>query len=239
MENTLGSANPYTAIVDRNIFNLVPIPTIDPAANAKPPEPPAKITPNGIMTIFGQLQVIFKVATPTKPGAPAQDHSLVMSVGERQDDIEVTKIDEASRTITFNNHGVIQELSLTNATISSPAPPVAGGPALGMIPRPSFGPPPGSPAAAHNFNNRIENHPNAYNPNASAAPSFGGNGFGGNNSQINSQNAQSLSPEAQVIAIEAQRQQWQQQGNPAASLLPPTSITSQLQSESGGGPPVP
>src|ERR1700744_131841 len=102
--DSLVSGNPYTPIIDRNIFNLVPMPTNDPAANAKPPEPPAKITPNGIMTIFGQLQVIFKVATPTKPGAPAQDHSYVMSVGERQDDIEVSKIDESSRTITFNNH---------------------------------------------------------------------------------------------------------------------------------------
>src|ERR1700743_259422 len=95
--------NPYITIIDRNIFSLVAIPT-NPPADAKPIDPPPKITPNGIMSLFGQLQVLFKVAISAKPGQPPKDQSYVLSVGERQDEIEVTKIDENNNLITFNNH---------------------------------------------------------------------------------------------------------------------------------------
>ena len=88
--------------------------------------PPPKITPNGIMTIFGQLQVLFKVANPGKPGKAAGEDDYILSEGERQDDIEVVKIDEKGGMVTFNNHGETQQLPLVAATPSStaaPAPP--------------------------------------------------------------------------------------------------------------------
>src|ERR1039458_7407646 len=56
--------NPYAPIVVRNIFALTPPP---PADAGPPADPPPKITPNGIMSIFGQLQVLFKVAGTAKP----------------------------------------------------------------------------------------------------------------------------------------------------------------------------
>jgi hypothetical protein len=79
-EDVASPQNPYAPIVVRNVFGLNP-------------PPPPKITSNGIMSIFGQLQVLFKVADP-RPGLPVKDEFYTLSEGERQDDIEVTHIDE-------------------------------------------------------------------------------------------------------------------------------------------------
>src|ERR1700722_16422629 len=108
--------NPYAPIVVRNIFDLNPPQAPAPAVDANPPP---KITPNGIMSIFGQLQVLFKGAEPPKPGKPAEDQSYILTEGERQDDIEVTKIDQKASVVTFNNHGIVQELPLANASATS------------------------------------------------------------------------------------------------------------------------
>ena len=108
------SDNPYGTIVARNIFCLEPRPTNAPA-DVPPDVPPPKITPNGLMSIFGQSQVLFKVAAPPEAGQPPRDESYVMSVGDRKDDIEVIRIDEKAGIITFNNHGRIQELPLVSA----------------------------------------------------------------------------------------------------------------------------
>jgi len=111
-DNQTQNQTPYAPIVERNMFGLVPIPP--PAAPVDPATliPPPKITPNGIMTLFGKLQVLFKVAGVAKPGQPPKDESYVMCEGDRQDDIEVQKIDQTAATITFNNHGVVQALPL-------------------------------------------------------------------------------------------------------------------------------
>ena len=112
---------------------LAPPPPRDPALDAEKNLP--KITPTGIMTVFGHSQVLFKVAgAPAKQGQPAKDEFYRLSQGQRQDDIEVTKIDEKNGLVTFNNHGLTQELPL----VSTPAPsgpaaspsPVAGNPAM-------------------------------------------------------------------------------------------------------------
>lgn len=69
----------------------------------------------------------------------------------------------------------------------------------------------------------------------------GGPGFGGGaGSTSTTPNAtpQDLTPEQQVILIEAQRAKYQEQGSPMANLLPPTPLTQQLQGDAGG-PPVP
>src|SRR5271154_4980523 len=111
-------SNPYAQVVARNIFGLTPPVAVD--ENATPIEPPVKITPNGIMSIFGQLQVLFKVA-----GKPPGQDAYTLSEGERQDDIEVTKIDEKAGIVTFNNRGIVQVLPPVPATPSSSAAPIA------------------------------------------------------------------------------------------------------------------
>ncbi len=173
--------NPYTPIVARNVFGLNPPAAVD--ATATQTEPPPKITPNGIMSIFGQLQVLFKVATPAKPGQPAKEDSYILSEGQRQDEIEVVKIDEGNSLVTFNNHGAVQELALAKAnpppanTIVAPGRP---------YPNPRFperngeggnripGRSPGRPGAAQNpaartENNNINNNYGGYSLNAGGA----------------------------------------------------------------------
>ena len=100
--------NPYESIGDRNIFGLHPSQT---AVSDQPPEPPEIITPNGIVSILGPLQVLFKVSVSAS-GKPNEEKAYILSEGQRQDDIEVLKIDEKAQIITFNNHGMIQYIPL-------------------------------------------------------------------------------------------------------------------------------
>ena len=237
--------NPYTPIVTRNIFGLVPIPVHDPAADV-PVNPPPKITPNGIMTLFGKLQVLFKVAGVAAPGQPPKDESYVMGEGERENDIEVQKIDEKSATITFNNHGTIQELPLVVSKTATGGTAPAAGPAAapGMIPRPGLVPPPAGANPAIGFGGRFgRTRPTP----AVTAPSNNSGGgtpavLGGGPAQMGSPTPnEPMSPEAQVIMMEAQRAQFRAAGNPAAAIIPPTPITAQLngENEGAGGPPAP
>ncbi|HEX9047397.1 MAG TPA: hypothetical protein VF988_10255 [Verrucomicrobiae bacterium] len=130
----LAADKPYATIVARNIFGLIPIPPPDPNAGQPPPDPPPKITPTGIMTIFGKLQALFRVASKPKPGQPAKEEGHVLGEGEMVEEIEVVKIDQANRSITFNNHGQVQELALMAAKDagSAPSPASAANPRLGL-----------------------------------------------------------------------------------------------------------
>jgi hypothetical protein len=100
--------NPYATIVARNIFGLNP-----PAPLAPPPDPSLnypKIKPRGIMGIYGHFRVLFQVSGTPKPGQTAKDQFYNLSEGQRQDDIEVVKIDDKNSLVTFKNHGAVQEL---------------------------------------------------------------------------------------------------------------------------------
>ena len=125
--------NPYAAIATRNIFGLNPpvVETVDTNALLEASLP--KITPTGIMGIFSNLSVLFKVggAAAVKPGQPAKDEFYILSEGQRQDDIEVIKIDEKKSLVTFNNHGTTQELPLANGPASGGAPAAAPSPITG------------------------------------------------------------------------------------------------------------
>ena len=239
----LAADNPYAAIVSRNVFGLVPIPT-NPPVDPTPVEPPPKITPNGIMTIFGKLQALFNVAQPPKAGQPAHDESYVLTEGEQQDDIEVTKIDEKGGVVTFNNHGVIQELPLVSGQASSGSAP-AGGPAGGG----NGAPPPGFPGG-----NRFGRNPNLARGNFGAAANPGGGGQFGGGGQAGSgggaafgstgaganntaQPEENLSPEAQVLLIEKNRIDTQEAVDKGfMPPLPPTPLTPEDATGQGGSP---
>ena len=220
------SGNPYDSIVARNIFSLVPMPT-NPPSETKPPDPPAKITPNGIMKLFGELQVLFKVATPPKPGQPPQDQSYVMSEGDRQDGIAVTKIDESAGMITFDNHGVIQQLPLQAASnVSAPAATTGPGPNSNPSLR-RFG------RLGRNRDIPQGNTPSSYTPpSANPVSNSGAATFAGDSAQ---QRQDQLSPEAQVLVIEAQRLQALQQQDPVAKILPLTPLTPQVTGQNNDG----
>ena len=229
-QETATAQKPYTALVSRNIFGLVPVPP--PAAPEPPPiDPPPKITPNGIINLFGKYQVLFKTPGKSKNGLPPKEESYMMGEGERQDDIEVKKIDEKVGLVTFDNHGVIQSLTLI---VAQNVGPVAG--PGGQVPTVAPGVPPSlGGLGGGRFGRPVRPNKNVT-TSADVAPSqpnLGGNNSGGNNP--NASNVENLSPEAQVIMIEKNRIDTQQQVD-AGSLppLPPTPLTPADATAQGG-----
>jgi len=217
--------NPYAVVVVRNIFGLNPPPVVDP--NATVVEPPVKIIPNGIMSIFGQLQVLFKVAA--KPGG--KDAAYMLTEGQRQDDIEVVRINEKAAIVTFNNHGIVQDLPLVVTPPSSTPSVPTGGPAAGL----------GGATGNNPFSNRFGNRGGPGGPGGPGVRG-GSNGGGGANPGANDGSGTrnvptrgnqqtAIDPATQTILIEANRMNAQQQGDPAAKIFPITELTHQLNSE--------
>jgi hypothetical protein len=246
------SNNPYAPIVVRNIFGLNP-PL--PADADQSVEPPPKITPNGIMSIFGQLQVLFKVTGTAKPGQPAKDDSYILSEGQRQDEIEVIHIDEKAGLVTFNNHGTVQELSLVKASalaLNTPMPSSGRAGPNRNLTAPngensgrgrSGGDPADIPSRARNRGpgNGSNNYNNGVGNGSPLTTAPTSAGFS-NPQQPQNTPQSTLSPEAQLILIEAQRAQWEKEGNPAAAIIPPTMLTPRnrgAENSAGGMPPIP
>jgi hypothetical protein len=156
--------NPYQGVVERNVFALKPPP---PPGSEKPPAPePPKIIPQGIMSMFGRQQVLFKAMMPgSKPGEPPKETPMVLTVNQREGEVEVLSIDETAGTITFNNHGQIQTLSLEKDGVKPPTGPAA-------TPFPGITAPgiPGVPAPTAGFNPARSGAP------AGTTTTFGGAG---------------------------------------------------------------
>ena len=245
-DNVASAGNPYEPIVARNIFGLNPV-----SAETPPGDPPPKITPNGIMSIFGKLQVLFKVAGTGKPGQP--DHSYILSEGQRQDDIEVTRIDDKAGLVTFNNHGTVQEIPLANApTVTTSGPGQGGQVSKSNLPRPMGGSSGGT--GANVIGNSSggggvgrQNRGMGNNANQNPNPTAMGGGLTlqsiptrtGNSGQQQTQNP--ADPAVQMILIAAQHAKLQQEGNPMATIFPPTPIDTEagiVPSEPPSQPPV-
>lgn len=215
---------PYEPIVARNIFGLNPPKTVAPKA----PEPPSKITPDGIMTIFGTPQVLFKAWMPPHPPKPAKEKSYILSVGQGQDGIEVKHIDEKTGVITFNNHGVVQEIPLVKASpITTPTPVVMhrGGPPRAVAFR-GFRPP-GGASERHFGNQPGQNNTGnpSGNPNGnSPGGNYGTTGFGNVGSTTGGSAQKPLTPEEQMVMIAAEKAHLKETGNPTWRIYPPTSL---------------
>ena len=258
-DTTADTANladkPYGTIVARNMFGLLPIPPPDTNPPAPPVDPPPKITLNGIMTIFGRDQALYKVAVKPKPGQPAKEDSYVLGEGERQEDVEVMKIDREKNTVTFNNHGTVQDVELVDATSSGAGAAPGGGPGGGPgAMRPGMMSP-ADRAAMFRSAGRNSGLGNPVSPNMGGNPNMignpngangsGGLSFGGGTSANNIYHPENeppsdTTPEQDVLLIEAQRMKFLQSGNPMANLLPTTPLTKQniqetLQNQ-GGNP---
>jgi hypothetical protein len=173
------------------------------------------------MTIFGHLQALFK-AVDAPPGQAAKEKSYILAVGQREDDIEIVKIDDKANIITFNNHGTIQDLPLVPGAANTGATPSLGAPPGGiplpmgapinrfgnpMMRRPS--PPFGGAAANPAMNPANNNNPAIL----GAGPAYMGNP----NNQGNA-----LSPDDIMALTAAQHSKAIQENNPAAPLFPPT-----------------
>jgi hypothetical protein len=217
-----GTDTPYSAIVERNVFNLhAPPPPINPADLIKK-TPPPKLTLTGITTILGQKKT-FLTIPPVKPGTPPE--SYMLAEGQAQDEIEVKRIDEKAGVVEVVNHGESQTLDFDHDGVKP-----AGGPA-GGAPRAISMPPPAPPPA----NVSTLPAPTPIRPLRSLSPRSDNNnnnnsGFGGGASaNINPQGQQNtLTPEEQVALIEIQRVKLRQEGNPMSEILPTTELTPEV-----------
>jgi hypothetical protein len=231
--DTVTPGDPYGTVIERNVFGLNP----PPPPNANPQDannPPPKITPNGTMDILGELQVLFKVVQQPRPGSPpTPDESYILSEGQRQDDIEVVKIDEKNSIVTFNNHGETQTLPLvTTMPASTPAPtPAAPGGPGGRF-SPGFVNPGGGPGARP----RGDGVGTGNSGNPSAGASLGGVPARNNFPNAAHQIPEGMTTEQQVIGMELNREVARQQGDPVAGLIPPTDVTPEDATGPSGNP---
>ena len=230
--NNAPQDDPYSVVVARNIFGLLP-PPAPPDPNQKVEETLPKISPTGIMTVFGHSKVLFKVAGAAKSGQTAKDEYYDLSEGEAQEEIEVSKIDEKNGLVTFINHGIEQALPLVNAPASG-GPAAAGGqtaptgapsPGLPGLRNPGLG----NPGGVINFGSgRLGVHMSGANPGSANNGVPVGFGNADPSSYVPPQQQNTLPADTRIILMEAQRAQWQTANNPALNpaFIPPTPLTS-------------
>src|SRR5581483_197922 len=209
--------NPYSQIVTRNIFGLNP-----PVVETNPPDNTLiKISPNGIQNFLGTVKVLFK----TTGGKKEQFYALAENQG--QDGITVQKIDQKNGIITFDNHGTVQTLPLTEPT---------GGGAAATTANPAGG--------QGNFNPQGGNNENG-NPNRFSQFGRRGGGFNGRGNNANgggsSDNsgdsnlrtvptrvyqpeASTMTPDEAAIKLEQNYAAAADAGDPAAKLYPPSPL---------------
>jgi hypothetical protein len=211
--------NPFAPIVAHNMFGLNPAQAADATTDANPPP---KITPTGIMTIFGSRQALFTVDGAGKPGQSGKSGSYILGEGQRQDDIAVTRINEKSGVVTFNNHGVVQEIPLTKApAITTPTMPTPI--AVNSSPTAPFG----NNSGGGNFG-RFGSRSGLNGGNNSSGTDSSSNlrsvpTRGGSSSQ---QSQNTLTSEAQIVGMEVNRQLTADQViRGEMPPLPPTPLT--------------
>jgi len=247
-----GDDGAYRSITARNIFDLQdpPKPT--------PPAPPPKQLPNvklvGLITITGHPQAVIWSQEPGVP--PKQPVTTVLLAGQREGNIEVIEIDSSKKQARVQVDTDTLMLSLEDKP--SPSAPGAAMPAgvPGQPPRPVL-PGAGYPGGATpvpGAPNMIRKQPvtGAYNP-APSAPGMP-SGYGGYNAAstmaatdpastpglptrpvrtddtTQSQQPQ-LTPEQQMILMEAQREAATKAGDPIAQILPPTPLGALMQQQ--------
>jgi len=193
--------NPYEQIASRNIFGLT--------APTEPASPPAtadnlpRITINGMMSIFGRYQVLFK-ASAAGQGVSARDHCYVLSEQQSEDEIQVVHINADTGVVTFDNHGTIQEIVL------------AGWAGTNSLPK----------AAVEKVPPRVEaNLPAVYPASFIRARTPDYLGGGASAGLTGDQLPPASTPEERMLLIEAQRAYLKAHNDPAADLLPPTALT--------------
>lgn len=251
-------ANPYLVVVERNMFDLKPMPKPEELTPAPPPPPPTKITLQGITVLFGRKEVLLKIPESPAPGQPPQERSLILAEGERHGPIEVVRIDPVAREVHLRDSGNPVTLKLTDFIVKTPAAPTPGTPTAGVVRPTAPGamrptPPPAvnvpSPAGA-NVTTPVPTLPTPasgqVNPNFPSRPvrTLPGGFQAAAPPQQPSQQPQQpqLSLEEQILLIELQRQATQDKvARGEMPPLPPTELTppSALPTPTPPAPPVP
>ncbi len=115
--------NPYHTIVERNPFGLNPPPTVTPTNVV---ESPRNIKFNGITAVRGKKKAFFTIAGKDPKDPPK---FVTLSVSERDDILEVTKIFKEEGEVEVVNSGVKMVLNFKKNGNQPNAAPVAGVPA--------------------------------------------------------------------------------------------------------------
>jgi uncharacterized membrane protein YgcG len=156
---------PYTAIWLRNVFDLKP-PAAPLSDAVKSNAPPPNIHLTGITTILGNKRALFLVEKSAQPGKPAnKPESFILTEGQRQDILEVIKINPELATVNIKVAGVLSTIGFdTNHAAGSPI--LAGGRPSHLPFQPaSFAPQP-QPGFGNNFSMPLPNRSAAgYQPN--------------------------------------------------------------------------
>ena len=240
---------PYRAIIDRNIFNTQPMPPPPPPAQPPPPAlPNVKLV--GLLKLAGRTQAVIWYQEPGAP--PKLPVTAVLVAGQRDGEITVLDIDVPGKSARVQIREDIKLLALEDKPVGTPASPAPGGPRVrpgnpGLTPPPTpptFGAPPAS-----TFRNSAPNPaPGNYNPtqgaynNGAANATADASTFGGGVGQTlptrqvrtDTPDESQMTPEQQMILIEAQRDAMLRSGNSAAVLLPPTPLGNMMNQPAGG-----
>lgn len=228
---TADGSNPYSeTIAGRNVFSLkTPPPPPNPEDLVKK-DPPPKILLQGLTTILGRRQVLYKVQLPAKQGQPAKEESFVAAEGERNGEIEVLQIDENAGVVKFNNHGTIEPKNMKDdvaKALAAPSPPPAQPgvppPAIPGLPRPTAAVNPANSGASSvtAFGTGAGNIPTRT-LRTSATP-VGGFGLGPSGQQLHA--GPPLSGEEAELMVGLKQMYYQQQNDDRHKILPRTSLS--------------
>lgn len=121
--------NPYHAIVARNVFGLHDPPPPPSPTNDLPPS--VKVTLTGISTFLGRENAFLEWPDAPVSGQPAGKKTYAMLVeGQKQDMVEVVKIDVKAGTVKIKNNNIPETLDFKLAKLppaSFPPPTALGG----------------------------------------------------------------------------------------------------------------
>lgn len=233
--------DPYRAIMDRNVFDLRPMPVAP--INTAPATPPPNVKLGGLMEITGHPQAVLVVTDPAAPSKPPV--SYVLAEGERKSTVEVKSINMDNKTARVQIAG--NEVQLKLEEVKATGGPAAGAPALAGAPGQRPFPPgargrgafpiptPGNPAAPAPGSNPASPsyQPGGASPDASGLPA--------RPVRTDSVDAaqQAMTPEQSLVQMEQAREGYAQNNDPRAQLLPPNPLQAALQAQNQGGAETP
>lgn len=233
------SDDPYRAIVDRNVFDLRPMP--EKTTPAPPPTPPPNVKLVGLLMITGHPQAVLSIADPTAPSKPPATY--ILAEEERRASVEVKSINMDAQTARVDISGDVVQLKL-EVMKAPPAGPAPAGPAMAGAPgqgrfmpgaraggRGAFPVPvPGGPAA----------QPASYQP--SVSPDSSGLPTRPVRTDTGDAAQPALTPEQSLAQMEQMRNLYQQNNDIRAQLLPPNPYAPQQPQatpDTGPGPTQP
>jgi hypothetical protein len=230
---------PYRAIVDRNVFDLRAVPPVTTPPGPETPPPNVKLI--GLMSISGHPQGVFSVQDPT-PGK--QPVSYILADDQRQGTLEVKSInmDGKSARVQIGESIVLLKLEDPKAP-TGPAPAAAGALAAGpgqrtFVPGGRPGGRGAFPLPAPGLSAPGQPAPAGGPPSASYSPDNGNGGLPTRPVRTDAASQQTMTPEQQVMNLEQTREQYLQNGDPRAAILPPSPITAAMQASQNGGDPT-